>query len=293
MDIIRFKGIDKDFNAIAVYGENSKYTEAPHEVVSNGERSVLEIHFPATVEYTDLISIYNNEDTLSEITIIDGTNNETYVHLNFVIQQSLSLRAYGSAQEAALYGPDRWIMCLAQLTEADKQFRKVIGIAAKSAAYLSLDEYKDAKIQLSKEKLETYLKNNPLISNCKDNVYKEYTVTTDKQNQFAAQFAVYMANKLAGVEDIFTWNEKGQPCVPWDEASCIKWMNAAKAYTKPLVQAQQAYEVAVTKIATKSDLEDYEIDYATVTTVNGKREWIGHTDAECAESNQQSGSISK
>ena len=287
MDIIKFKGIDKQFNAIAVYGENSKYTEAPHEIVSNSERSVIEIHFPATEDYSDLISVYNNEDALSEITITDGTSNEIYVHLNYIIQQSLSLRSYGTTQEVAMYGPDRWIMTLAQLTEADKQFRKLVGVASKSVAYLTLDEYKEVKIQLSKEKLETYLKNNPLISNCKDSVYKEYTVTTDKQNQFAAQFAVYMANKMAGVEDIFTWNEKGQPCVPWDEASCIRWMNAAKAYTKPLVQAQQAYEVAVTEMTTKVEVENFDIDYSTVNTTNGKTEWVGHTDAEVNAIEQQ------
>lgn len=280
MDIIRFKGIDKDYSAIVVFGEGSKYTEAPHEMVSNADRNVLEIHFPATTEYNDLISVYNNEDALSEISIIDGSSNEIYVHLNYVIPLSLSLKSYGNAAEIAAYGPDRWIMQIAQLTDTDKQFRQLVGVAAKSSAYLTLDEYKDVKIQISKDKLEKYLKEHPLISNCKDGVYKEYTVTTEKQNQFAAQFAVYMANKMAGIEDIFTWNEKGKPCIPWDEPSCIKWMNAAKAYTKPLVQAQQAYEVAVTEMTTKSDVEKYEIDYSTVETVNGKTEWIGHTDAE-------------
>ena len=171
-------------------------------------------------------------------------------------------------------------MSVAQLNDADKQFRKLIGIAAKSASWLTIDEYRDAKIQTSKENLEKYLKDHPLISNCKDGVYKEYTVTTEKQNQFAAQFAVYLANKMAGIEDVFTWNEKGKPCVPWDESSCIKWMNAAKAYTKPLVQAQQAYEVALTEMTSKTEMEKYNIDYSTVKTENGRDTWINHTDAE-------------
>lgn len=280
MDIIRFKGVDKDYQAIVVFGENSKYTKAPHELVPEANRSVLEIHFPAATDYADLIAVYNNEDALSEISIIDGATNEIYVHLNYIIPLSLSLQAYGTANEIAMNGPDRWIMQIAQLTDADKQFRKIVGVAAKSAAYLTLEEYKDVKIQLSKEKLEKYLKNNPLISDCKDSVYKPYTVTTEKQNQFVAQFAVYTANKMAGIDDVMTWNEMGMPCVPWDEASCIKWMNAAKAYTKPLVAAQQAYEVAVTKMTTKAEIELFDIDYSTVETVNGKSSWIGHTAAE-------------
>ena len=171
MDIIRFKGVDKDYQAIVVFGENSKYTKAPHELVPEANRSVLEIHFPAATDYADLIAVYNNEDALSEISIIDGATNEIYVHLNYIIPLSLSLQAYGTANEIAMNGPDRWIMQIAQLTDADKQFRKIVGVAAKSAAYLTLEEYKDVKIQLSKEKLEKYLKNNPLISDCKDSVY--------------------------------------------------------------------------------------------------------------------------
>ena len=111
-------------------------------------------------------------------------------------------------------------------------------------------------------------------------MYKEYTVTTDKQNQFVAQYSVYTVNKMAGLTDVFTWNEKGKPCVPWDEESCIKWMNAAKAYTKPLVAAQQAYEVAVMEMTSKAELEYFDIDYSTVETVNGDVSWLNHTDAE-------------
>lgn len=280
MNKIIFKGIDKEFDVITVFGKEQDYIEAAHEIITNSDRAVMEIHFPSTIEYSDIVAVYNNEDALSEITIIDDTTNETYVYLNYVIPISLSLKRYGTKAEVAMFGPDRWIMTIAQLNDADKQFRKLIGIAAKSVSCLTLDEYKDAKIQVSKENLEKYLRDHPLISNCKDGVYKEYTVTTEKQNQFAAQFAVYLANKMAGVEDVFTWNEKGKPCIPWDEPACIKWMNATKAYTKPLVTAQQNYEVTILGMTSKTDVEKYEIDYSTVETVNGKPSWIDHTDAE-------------
>lgn len=289
MSKIVFKGIDKSFDAIAIYTRSGEYVHAIHEAIPYASRNSLEIHLPSSIEYSDILSIYNNEDALSEISISE--NDKVYIHLNYVIPVSLSLTRYENASDAEKYGPDRWIMRISQLNETDKQFRKLIGIAAKSVAYLTLEEYKDAKIQLSKEKLEKYLKKNPLISNCKDSVYKEYTVTTEKQNQFAAQFAVYMANKMAGIEDIFTWNEMGKPCIPWDEASCIKWMNAAKAYTKPLVAAQQAYEVAVTELKTKAEVESFDIDYATVDTVNGKPSWIGHTEAEVAEIEEAQASL--
>ncbi len=291
MSKISFAGVETSFDAIAIYSSNGPVSAA-HEMVQSSSRNILEIHIPSTAEYNDIMSVYTNENALSEITVTNDATDEAYVYLNYVIPVSLSLTRYNSTEEINAFGPDRWIMRIAQLTEADKQFRQLVGVAAKSVAYLTVDEYKDVKIQYSKEQLESYLKKNPLISNCKDNVYKEYTVTTDKQNQFAAQFAVYLANKMAGVEDVFTWNEMGQPCVPWDEPSCIKWMNAAKAYTKPLVQAQQAYEVEVMKMTSKADIEKFDIDYSKVDTVNGKREWIGHTDSEATAIDQQNENIS-
>ena len=278
MSKVTFKNIDKVFDANVIYVSDKEPVHASHELIQSADRNTMRIEFSSTTEYNDLISVYTNEDALSEISISE--NDETYVYLSYVIPMSLSLERYKTTEEVEKFGPDRWVMSIAQLTDSDKQFRKIIGVAAKSSSCLTLEENKDVKIQISKEDLEKYLKDHPLISNCKDNVYKEYTVTTDKQNQFAAQFAVFLANKMAGVEDIFTWNEKGKPCIPWDESSCIKWMNAAKAYTKPLVQAQQDYEVRITEMTDKADVEKASIDYSTVKTANGKPEWIGHTDAE-------------
>jgi hypothetical protein len=274
---IKFKGIDKTVKAIIVYTSKVLNVQAPHEVIPVDDRQVMEIHFPSTSDFSELLSIYEDEDALSEISIINDSTNETWVHLNYVIPLSLNLKSYGTASEVAMYGTDRWIMTLAQLTESDKQFRQVIGVAAKSASYLSLDEYISTKVTLSKEKLETFLSEHPLISACKDGIYKKYNVSTEKQNQFAAQFAVYSANKASGIEDVFTWNEMGQPCVPWTDAECLVWMNDTKNYTKPLVSAQQEYEVELKQMETKAEVEAYDIDYSTIATVNGMESWIGHT----------------
>ena len=280
MSKVLFKGINKSFDIITIFSSND-YINVANELISSADRNIMEIHFPAITDFSELVGIYNNEDALSEISIIDS--DQTYVHLNYVIPISLSLTRYESEKDAESFGPDRWIMKVAQLTEADKQFRKLVGIAAKSVSCLTLDEYKEEKIQISKSDLETFLKNNPLISNCKDGIYREYTVTTEKQNQFAAQFAVYTANKMAGIEDIFTWNEKGKSCIPWDEMSCIKWMNDAKSYTKPLVAAQQEYEVKIMSLTTKADVEKFNIDYSLVPTKNGDPSWLGHTTSEVEE----------
>ena len=279
---IKFKGIDEEFEAITVFSASTPNVSSQNDLVTTDQRQLMHIHFPESTDMTKLTKVYANEDALSEIAIINADTLETYVHLNYVIQQSLSLEPYGDASDVEMYGPNRWIMTVAQLTEADKQFRQLVGVAAKNVNYMSLDEYRDYKIQISKEDLNTYLEENCLISDCKDGIYAPYTATLEKQNLFSSQFAAHLANKMAGIEDVMTWNEHGKSCVVWSDETCIAFINDMKAYVKPLVAAQQSYEEGINKLTTKAEIEAYNIDYSTVETANGKTEWIGHTKSEVA-----------
>lgn len=275
MYLIKFKSVDTEFNTNVIFASTAS-VKAPHEFISQAERAVMTIEFSATEDFEKLVQIYNNEDALSEITITDMETSEIYTHINYVIPISFGLVNYTDDTNTE-NGPNRWVMQIAQLNDADKEFRKIVGIAASSYAYMTIEQYQDEKIRVSKENLEKFLEKNPLISACKDGIYKEYTVSTDKQNQFGMQYLVHYASKLNNMEDIFSWNEKGMPCEPWTDAECIVWMRDAKAYTKPLIAAQQLYEVQVRKYTSKAKLEKFDIDYSQVKTVNGKPEWIGRT----------------
>lgn len=276
---IKFKGIEEAIPAIVVFS-SADQVESNEDLVKVDNRNILSIHFPASVEYDTLINVYRDEESLSEITIMNDDGISVFVHLNYVIRISLSLISYGNEDEITEWGPTRWIMKVAQLTEADKQFRQIVGVVAKSASYLSLEDYRDVKIDQSKQELEKFLKTNFLISSAKDGIYAPYSATTDKQNLFASQFALYMANTQAGIPDTMTWNEHGKSCVPWEPEECLTFMNDLKRFTKPLVSAQQHFEVELNKMTSKSQLEAAKIDYSTVEVVNGRTWWIGFTKEE-------------
>lgn len=277
---IQFKGMTETIPAIIVYSGKEEIASVDDRV-TKATRPVLEINFPETVEYDTLMKAYRDENALSEISIIQE-GGSTFVHMDYMIRVSLALVAYENEADAKLYGANRWIMKLAQLTETDKQLRETVAKVTNSVAYMTLDEYKQSKIQQSKTDLETYLTNTPLISACKDGIYAPYTATTEKQQLFVSQYASYSANKAAGIEDQMTWNERGKSCVPWTDLECLTFMNDMKKYTKPLVSAQQHFEENVLKLTSKADVESASLDYSTVETVNGKEWWIGHTVEEVA-----------
>lgn len=279
---IYFKGVPDPIQATIVYSSKD-VTTSFDDLVPKDTRNVLEINFPETVDFDTLLNVYRNEDALSEITIKSDSDDSVFVHFDYVIRQALSLQAYSDKSDKEALGVNRWVMRLAQLTEADKQFRQIVGVAAKATSYMTLDEYKEAQIQISKENLDKFLRKHPLISACKDGIFAPYTATTDKQTLFVSQFASYSANKQAGIEDQMTWNEAGKSCIPWTDQECLLFMNDMKRYTKPLVAAQQHYEESILSLTTKVEVEAAMIDYATVATYNGDPSWIGHTVSEVEE----------
>ena len=279
---VYFKGVEEPIPATIVYS-NTERTTSFDDLVPTDTRKILEINFPETVEFETLLSIYRNEDALSEITLKEDSDDSVFVHFDYVIRQALSLQPYFDKADRDASGVNRWVMKLAQLTEADKQFRQIVGVAAKATSYMTLDEYKESQIQISKDNLDKFLRKHPLISACKDGIYAPYTATIDKQNLFVSQFASYSANKQAGIEDQMTWNEAGKSCIPWSDQECLLFMNDMKRYTKPLVAAQQHYEESILSMTTKLEVENAMIDYATVATYNGDPSWIGHTVSEVEE----------
>ena len=126
------------------------------------------------------------------------------------------------------------------------------------------------------------LEKNPLISACRG-TYAAYNATEAKQNQFAAQFSLYLTNISNGIKDIMYWNESGKGCEEWTTEQCIAFMNDMKAYTMPLVSAQQKYELALYEITNKTELENADIEFSTVPTNNGSLEFIGKTVEEVKE----------
>lgn len=282
--MIKFKGINP-IPAIIVFSNNEQI-ESHEDINKIDDRSVLEIHFNELTEFETLMEAYRSDDALSEITIIDGDNE--YIYYDYIIRISLSLTSVAPSNESNV-AEKHWIMKLAQLTETDKRLRMIVDTINKSPATMTLEEYKQARIEQSKDLLNKYLDTHPLITAVKNNIFAPYNATVDKQNLFMAQFVLYYFNTNAGIEDTMNWNEKGKPCTTWTMEECVNFANSMKAYTKPLVSAQQQIEVDILALTSKADVEAYEIDYSKVNAPNGKTWWVGYTADEIRQLNDYYG----
>ena len=274
---IKFKGMDAIIPAIIVYSSKQQVTSYA-DINKIDNREVLQIHFPELTDYNLLMQAYRSEDALSEITITDSDNSQ-YIYMDYVIRVSLSLNAVENDQDANT-AANHWIMTVAQLTETDKELRRMVDTITQSPSTLTLQEYKEVRIEQSKTLLEKFLNDHPLISACKNNIFAPYTATTEKQNLFMNQCVTYYFNTVNHIEDTLMWNERGKPCTVWTMEEALKFMNAMKAYTKPLVSAQQQYEVDILALPDKAAVEAYVIDYSTIPVPNGRSWWVGYTVTE-------------
>ena len=271
---IKFKGMDAIIPAIIVYSSKQQVTSYA-DINKIDNREVLQIHFPELTDYNLLMQAYSSEDALSEITITDEDNSQ-YIYMDYVIRISLSLNAVENDLDANT-AANHWIMTVAQLTETDKELRRMVDTITQSPSTLTLQEYKEVRVEQSKTLLQKFLNDNPLITNCKSGIYAPYSATMDKQTLFMNQCVCYYFNKLNGIEDTIMWNERGKPCTVWTMEEALPFMNAMKAYTKPLISAQQQYEVDILALPDKAAVEAYVIDYSQVPAPNGRAWWVGYT----------------
>lgn len=136
---------------------------------------------------------------------------------------------------------------------------------------LSLEEYKRYKIQLSKEQLNTYLENNPLVSPCHNGINGTYTITEAKQLMMTSYYDLYKDSKeIAPGISVLTWNETGGVCEVWQEDEFRLLRLQAGTVSKILVTEQQHYEDRVMKCTSKEEVDSIVLDYESV----DDRSWI-------------------
>ncbi len=130
-----------------------------------------------------------------------------------------------------------------------------------------LDDLKARRIAQTKDDLASYLKDNPLVSTCKDGIEKEYTVTLEKQNQLTSTVADFLSNALpiilAGtpIEQIdlpIYWNAQGDICEKWTYAEIFQLKNEMMSYVRPIVEYQRYLEKTI--MEQKAQDKIYELD---------------------------------
>ena len=121
-------------------------------------------------------------------------------------------------------------------------------------------EYKQSKIQASKEELAQFLANNPI--KWKDGKY--YSVTQEKQSQLTSIIATYQIEVQSNPSAVITWNSTGEECVEWDINELCALAVAIKNYVKPLVTYQQEKEIEINNAKSVAEVDSVVIDYSTV-----------------------------
>lgn len=137
----------------------------------------------------------------------------------------------------------------------------------------NLLEVKELKIRESKNKLELYLEEHPLLSSVKNNIEQYYTCTKDKQNQLVQTLSLYNLSIQSNTKYKCMWNSMGQPCEEWtiDELTILSFQ--IQSYVYPFIRYQQDIEVKIMECKNKEEVEMIEIDYAKVGVSNDEENY--------------------
>ena len=123
------------------------------------------------------------------------------------------------------------------------------------------------KINYSKNKLKSFLENNPLKSTCHNDTMGTYSVTEEKQTLMMSQYMSYQIEKMTNPEAKLTWNETGKSCEEWTEEEFITLILQIKNYVYPLVSYQQSIEEQINDCESMEALGNIIIDYSSAAAV--------------------------
>ena len=138
-------------------------------------------------------------------------------------------------------------------------FTDIMGIDPDAA---TLEQLKAYLITKSKEKLETYLAANPIISKCHGGAEKQYTITKEKQALLTQEIAIVQMAIQADIEYQPSWNAQGEPCTyDWTLEELKQLAFEAVMVVKPLVSHQQTIEAQINAAQNKEDVLAISIEY--------------------------------
>lgn len=132
-------------------------------------------------------------------------------------------------------------------------------------AAMTLDEYKEYRIEQSKTALEEFLEANPITSMAHGAKEGVYSITKEKQDLMAQQYLTYQITKSVDPDSAtLTWNEHGGVCEEWEESEFVRLVMEIKARVYPLVSYQQTIEKQIRDSASRASIAAIEFDYSSV-----------------------------
>ena len=137
---------------------------------------------------------------------------------------------------------------------SEEQYKQITG-----ALYVNTisGNIREQKIALSKELLEQFLLENPLLWT--DGKY--YNVTKEKQSLLTSALTIYNIKIESGQTATLKWNSIGEEYTEWTLENLNALAVAIANYVEPLVAQQQAYEIAIRNAVTDADVNNIKIQY--------------------------------
>jgi len=126
-----------------------------------------------------------------------------------------------------------------------------------------LSNLKASKIEYTKQLLEYYLKNNPLVINIRGEV-ETFAITKDKQNLMTTAYATYTVEKQLMGTATLTWNSTGEVCKEISEEQLCTLAIQIKNIVNPLIAYQQGIEKQIHNCTSYSEVEAIEVDFRSV-----------------------------
>lgn len=123
-----------------------------------------------------------------------------------------------------------------------------------------LSNLKASKIEYSKELLEYYLKNNPLVTNIRGEE-ETFAITKEKQNLLTTAYTTYQLEKQLTGSATLTWNSTGNVCKEITEEQMGVLVLRIKEIVNPLISYQQIIEKTIYDCSNYTEVEAIEIDF--------------------------------
>lgn len=119
----------------------------------------------------------------------------------------------------------------------------------------TLEELKTYQIAKSKENLEVYLKENPIVSSCHGNTEKQYTITKEKQSLLTQMILMCQIAIISETDYQPSWNVQGEPCTyDWTLQELQQLAFEIESVVRLVVNKQQSMEAKINAATSKDDV---------------------------------------
>lgn len=215
------------------------------------------------IDIIEVLNIFNNSNNLSNIQVYEDDNIIAYYVgyislknlrttdnlITIVLSQSITISSLINKFQTNV------VELSNNITNLDKQVNPIFNWDDST-----LEECKKYKITESKNKLESYLFENPLISSIHGDP-KSYSVTSIKQMLMMNNYLSWQIESSTNPDAILKWNETGRELEVLTEEQYIQLMIEIKEYVYPKVELQQHYEIQISNSTSKDEIKNIIIDY--------------------------------